>query len=205
MSGYRAEIEASAGPARLGRVGGGALLLVRVRLFDGPDAVERGTDLPDAFTDLHPYQARTLASVVDRIFPADEHSAAASEIGVVTYVDRALSGFCREHHETYRVGLRALDDVARSRYGAGFPDLGVEQQDELVARLWAGTLPDVVVPDQRTFAELLLAHVQEGLFADPAHGGNRDMQGWRFLRHPGLWLEHSAEENLAAEHVGKDG
>lgn len=62
MSGYRAEIEASAGPARLGRVGGGALLLVRVRLFDGPDAVERGTDLPDVFTDLHPYQARTLAS-----------------------------------------------------------------------------------------------------------------------------------------------
>lgn len=62
MSGYRAEIEASAGPARLGRVGGGALLLVRVRLFNGPDAVERGTDLPDVFCDLDPRQARTLAS-----------------------------------------------------------------------------------------------------------------------------------------------
>ena len=61
MSGYRAEIEASAGPARLGRVGGGALLLVRVRLFNGPDAVERGTDLPDVFTDLDPRAARTLA------------------------------------------------------------------------------------------------------------------------------------------------
>jgi hypothetical protein len=61
VSGYRAEIEASAGPSRLGRVGGGALLLVRVRLFDGPDAVERGTGLPDAFTDLDPRQARTLA------------------------------------------------------------------------------------------------------------------------------------------------
>lgn len=61
MSDYRAEIEASAGPARLGRVGGGALLLVRVRLFNGPDAVERGTCLPDVFTDLDPRQARTLA------------------------------------------------------------------------------------------------------------------------------------------------
>jgi hypothetical protein len=61
VSGYRAEIEASAGPARLGRVGGGALLLVRVRLFDGPDAVKRGTDLPDVFTDLDPRAARTLA------------------------------------------------------------------------------------------------------------------------------------------------
>ena len=61
MSGYRAQIEASAGPGRLGRVGGGALLLVRVRLFNGPDAVERGTDLPDVFTDLDPRAARTLA------------------------------------------------------------------------------------------------------------------------------------------------
>jgi hypothetical protein len=61
VSGYRAEIDATAGPARLGRVGGGALLLVRVRLFDGPDAVERGTDLPDVFTDLDPREARTLA------------------------------------------------------------------------------------------------------------------------------------------------
>jgi hypothetical protein len=61
VSGYRAEIEASAGPGRLGRVGGGALLLVRVRLFNGPDAIERGTDLPDVFTDLDPRAARTLA------------------------------------------------------------------------------------------------------------------------------------------------
>ncbi len=70
MSGYRAQIEASAGPSRLGRVGGGALLLVRVRLFDGPDAVERGTGLPDVFTDLDPRQARTLA--ISLIAAADD-------------------------------------------------------------------------------------------------------------------------------------
>jgi hypothetical protein len=70
VSGYRAQIEASAGPSRLGRVGGGALLLVRVRLFDGPDAVERGTGLPDVFTDLDPRQARTLA--ISLIAAADD-------------------------------------------------------------------------------------------------------------------------------------
>ncbi len=159
----------------------------------------------DALISLNPYQGRTLAAVFDRIFPADENSASASEIGAVTYLDRALSGFYREHHETYRVGLRALDEAARALHGAGFPDLAPEQQDDLVARLWAGTLPDFVVPDQRTFADMLLAHVQEGVFADPAHGGNRDLQGWRFLGHPGLWLEHSADENLATEPVTKGG
>jgi hypothetical protein len=70
MSGYRPQIEASAGPLRVGRVGGGALLLVRVRLFDGSDAVEAGTDLPDVFTDLDPRQARTLA--INLITAADD-------------------------------------------------------------------------------------------------------------------------------------
>jgi hypothetical protein len=57
MSGYRWEIEASAGPAREALVGGGAQLLVRVRLF------ECGVqDVPgDAFTDLRPTDARELA------------------------------------------------------------------------------------------------------------------------------------------------
>ncbi|HTT27747.1 MAG TPA: hypothetical protein VMG37_05010 [Solirubrobacteraceae bacterium] len=57
MSGYRSEINASAGPSRIGRVGGGALLLVRVRLFDcgGEDPQ------PDAYTDLLPRDARRLA------------------------------------------------------------------------------------------------------------------------------------------------
>lgn len=57
MSGYRCDVEASAGPARGALVGGGGQLLVRVRLFD------RGVqDAPgDAFTDLRPADARELA------------------------------------------------------------------------------------------------------------------------------------------------
>jgi hypothetical protein len=57
MSGYRWEIEASAGPAREGLVGGGSQLLVRVRLFDA--GVE--DPQPDAFIDLRPSCARHLA------------------------------------------------------------------------------------------------------------------------------------------------
>jgi len=54
MSGFRWEIEASAGPAREGIVGGGKQLLVRVRLFDDGQ--------PDAYTDLRPREARRLAA-----------------------------------------------------------------------------------------------------------------------------------------------
>ena len=57
MSGFRWEIEASAGPAREGLPHGDARLLVRVRLFDAD--VEHPQ--PDAFTDLRPACARHLA------------------------------------------------------------------------------------------------------------------------------------------------
>jgi hypothetical protein len=60
VSGFRWQIEASAGPAREGTVDGRAALLVRVRLFNEPD--ETGlTDKPDAFTDLRTTDARHLA------------------------------------------------------------------------------------------------------------------------------------------------
>jgi len=57
MSGYRGWAEASPGPARCGLVGGGAHLLVRVRLYD--DGAE--DPQPDAYCDLQPDEARQLA------------------------------------------------------------------------------------------------------------------------------------------------
>jgi hypothetical protein len=64
MSGYRCDAEAIAGPAREGLLYGAAQLLVRLRLFDGPGAVDETGGLscvPDAYTDLRPEQARHLA------------------------------------------------------------------------------------------------------------------------------------------------
>jgi hypothetical protein len=69
MSGFRWEIEASAGPAREAIIGG-ARLLVRVRLFNAPDQTGR-QDKPDAFTDLRTHDARELAF---ELLAAAEHA-----------------------------------------------------------------------------------------------------------------------------------
>jgi hypothetical protein len=64
MSGFRWEAEAFAGPAREGLLCGARQLLVRARLHNGPGAVDddgRPTNLPDAYTDLRPEEARHLA------------------------------------------------------------------------------------------------------------------------------------------------
>jgi gluconate 2-dehydrogenase alpha chain len=158
-----------------------------------------------ALVALGPREARTAAALFERFFPTDENGPGATEIGVLTYVDRALAGAYRDRADSYRLGLAALDRAARRLHNASFADCDVGQQDDLIAELKRGSLPDFRIPTQHDFFEMVRTHVREGLFADPAHGGNRDKKGWMFLGHPGIWLENSAEENLATEPVTKGG
>jgi hypothetical protein len=77
MSAFRWNVEAFAGPAREGLVGGGAKLLVRVRLFDEPEQTWPHTR-PDAFTDLRTDAARDLAF---ELLAAAEHADTLSRQG----------------------------------------------------------------------------------------------------------------------------
>ncbi|MEA2133655.1 MAG: gluconate 2-dehydrogenase alpha chain, partial [Solirubrobacteraceae bacterium] len=154
---------------------------------------------------LNAAEARTAAAIFERMFPAGEDGPGATAIGVVDYVDRALAGEYAEWAEAYRVGLATLDRVAREQHGTGLAGCAAADQDDLIERLEREQLPGFRVPGQRAFFDLLRAHLQEGLFADPAYGGNRDKQGWRLLGHTGVWFENAAEENLASEPVTKGG
>jgi hypothetical protein len=138
---------------------------------------ERMEEHTRALITLNPYEARTAAAIFERLFPADEHGPGATEIGVLTYVDLALAGIYKDKAEAYKLGLAALDRIARQRYGMPFAGCGSEQQDALITELERGTLPNFRVPDQRDFFNMLREHLQEGLFADPVHGGNRDKLG----------------------------
>ena len=49
------------------------------------------------------------------------------------------------------------------------------------------------------FSTPLRNHTIEGMFSDPAHGGNRDLAGWRLLGYPGPQPSYShAEQQLDA-------
>ncbi|HLL49728.1 MAG TPA: GMC family oxidoreductase, partial [Thermomicrobiales bacterium] len=162
-------------------------------------------DAHETFVVLTSREARTAGALFERMFPGDEQGPGAREIGVVNFLDRSLAGACREHLATYRGGLARLDDISRDRFSRGFADTGEPAQDSLLLELERGEIPNWIVPDQVTFFELLRSHLQEGLFSDPAYGGNRDKLGWRVLGHPGVWLTNTAEENLSPEPVTKGG
>jgi gluconate 2-dehydrogenase alpha chain len=158
-----------------------------------------------ASTSFNSTEARTLNAFFEQLFPADQESPGASSIGLLTYLDRALSGPYAKHLETYRLAIFALDQESQVRSGKLFADSTASQQGELVAALEQGKTTCFQAIEPKSFFELARGHLQEGLFCDPIYGGNRDHAGWRFLGHPGIWLENSAEENLTAKPVTKGG
>jgi gluconate 2-dehydrogenase alpha chain len=162
-------------------------------------------DHTPAYVSLSAEQARTLSALFGRMFPSDAETPGAVEIGAVDYVDRALAGAYRRHADTYRVGLTAIDGVARAEHGRALAECPVDQQDSLIAALERGALPGIAAPTQRAFFELLRTHLLEGLFADPIHGGNRDKLGWQVLGHPGVWDEYTEEESLSDQPANKGG
>lgn len=103
-------------------------------------------------------------------------------------------------HEIYRLGLRALNDFARSQFGGAFADLSEDQQDDLVGQIAEAESPPDVEGGKTggstglagfsdvsasTFFEVVQQHLIFGMFGDPLYGGNREFAGWRLVGYPG--------------------
>jgi gluconate 2-dehydrogenase gamma chain len=176
--------------------------------FRGRDSQMPKTSLPSApphveaapFAFLTRAEAATAAAAMGRIFPDDELGPGAIAAGTVYYLDCALSGAETHLQEHYRSGLRRLDAVAASRFGAVFVQCSPEQQDELIGAMEAGAVPEFGrSPGAPAFFDSLRNHTIEGMFCDPAHRGNRDLVGWKLLGYPGPQPGYShAEQQLDA-------
>jgi gluconate 2-dehydrogenase gamma chain len=92
--------------------------------------------------------------------------------------------------EHYRTALAALDRYCRAQSGGrAFVDLPADQQDALLQQLASNNIALEAV-DAQEFFEALLKDVQEGFFADPRYGGNRDMCAWKMIGFPGAHYDY---------------
>jgi hypothetical protein len=141
-------------------------------------------------------QLSVLGAAVDRIAPGDVSGAGAVELGVVDYIQVTLAEGVGA--TGWAAGLAALDACAEARHGRSFDACSEDERDGILAAFEAGTAGSGLV-DEVAFFELLRDHVLQGMFGDPAYGGNRDRGGWELLSYPGpklVWSE--AEQQLDA-------
>ena len=162
---------------------------------------------------LNEVEAKTIDAIASRIFPADDHSGGAHEAEVVVYIDRTLAGHARHLQAFYHNCLGELDAYCSTHFSGPFAELSEREQEEVLGRLDAhnvavgsgGQLPPPEptrdAPDQlspsttlRVFFDVIWEHTVQGMFCDPAYGGNRDAIGWRFLGFPGAQWSYSTEQ-----------
>ncbi|HEX3992510.1 MAG TPA: gluconate 2-dehydrogenase subunit 3 family protein [Acetobacteraceae bacterium] len=155
-----------------------------------------------------------VEAMVDRFIPPDPETPGGKDCGCAVFIDRQLAGSYGRaddiyaggpfQHGTkeqgdqssltpaaqYRVGLAALDQYCKAQFsGAGFSRLAGDKQDTVLKGLEDGSVMLRGV-DSKTFFHDMLIDTQQGFFADPVYGGNRDMASWKMIGFPGARYDY---------------
>jgi gluconate 2-dehydrogenase gamma chain len=92
--------------------------------------------------------------------------------------------------ETLRLGIKSMDTHCKKTYdGKVFAELSTAQQEDLLKAAEGGKLAlDDIAP--KLFFSNLLNEVRNGYFADPSHGGNKNMGAWKMIGYPGMRADY---------------
>jgi gluconate 2-dehydrogenase gamma chain len=162
-----------------------------------------------------PEEGADVEALVDRLIPPDPQTPGGKDAGCAVFIDRQLAGpygsarglYMRPPFEEnapgnmgpqspltpagrYRKTLAALDQHCTQAFaGKHFHQLSPEQQDKLIGSMESGELKLNGV-SSKAFFDHLLTNTQEGFFADPIYGGNRDMVAWKMVGFPGARYDY---------------
>jgi gluconate 2-dehydrogenase gamma chain len=154
-------------------------------------------------------EATAVEALADRIIPPDPQTPGGKDAGCAVYLDRQMAGPYghQDGHynrppfmpgaknfgpqskdgpaQKYRDGLAALDKYCRANFsGKRFAELADADKDKVLKGLEDGSAK-LDGADGKAFFDQLVKDVQEGFFADPIYGGNRDMVAWKMIGFPG--------------------
>jgi gluconate 2-dehydrogenase gamma chain len=169
---------------------------------------------PATYEYLNPDEAAFVEALVDHMVPADHLSPKGTDLGINIYIDRALAGAWGKGErlymqgpwkrgvpnqgyqlpltpaELYRAGIAATNAYCRKTFSKPFDQLDAAQREQVLVALSTAKITfDDGLP-VRTFWGTVYQTVQEGMFADPIYGGNRDKAGWKMLGFPGAIAVH---------------
>ncbi|HWD57113.1 MAG TPA: gluconate 2-dehydrogenase subunit 3 family protein [Stellaceae bacterium] len=158
-------------------------------------------------------EAATVEALVDRLIPPDPETPGGKDAGCAVFIDRQLAGPYGHfdglymegpfHDGTkeqgpqsplnpadhYRKALAALDAYCRkSEGGKRFLELDDGAKDKIIAGLENGSVD--LGGAKGSFFKQLLKDTQQGFFADPIYGGNKEMAGWKMIGFPGARYDY---------------
>lgn len=172
------------------------------------------TDTPYTPTFFSAAEWAFINAACDRLIPHDDIGPGAIELGVPEFLDRHmqtpyasgdiwyLQGPFLEApaefgyqgrlplRDILRHGSKAMDARAAGAHGGKtFAQLEHADQEKLLQAAEKGEL-DLDGLSSKIFFAYLLGEVRNGYFADPRHGGNRNMGAWKMIGYPGMRADY---------------
>ncbi len=171
---------------------------------------------PEVWLTLNATEAAFTKAAVDTLIPADELTPSGTDVGLATFIDRQLAGgfgngaklyrqgpflpakpelgyqLALTPREFYRAGVEATNEWTKKTYGKEFDRLTPEQREETLKAMEEGK-PEFVGFSSALFFDALLTLTQEGFFADPMYGGNKNKVAWKMIGFPGLPASYREE------------
>ncbi len=169
---------------------------------------------PATYEYLNLEEAAFVEALVDHMVPEDHLGPKGTDLGINVYIDRALAGAWGKGErlymqgpwkrgvpnqgyqlpltpaELYRAGIAATNAHCRKTFSKPFDQLDAAQREQVLVGLSTAKITfDDGLP-VRTFWGTVYQTVQEGMFADPIYGGNRNKAGWKMLGFPGAIAVH---------------
>jgi gluconate 2-dehydrogenase gamma chain len=139
-------------------------------------------------------EAAAIGAFVDRLIPSDAATGpGAKEANVLRYIDWALAGALPMFRDAYGQAVVGLDNYARAKYGTIFAGLTTAQQDAVLTDMDTNKATGFA-PNAKAVFEMIRTHAVQGMFGDPAHGGNVGFVGWKLVRFPGPRLSITAAD-----------
>jgi len=130
-----------------------------------------------------PDEALCVISLCEQIIPKDQ-SPGATDAGVIYYIDRQLSGVFHYDQETYRMGIKNLQDYSARNHGKTFESLISAEQIKLMKMMESNQIgeKDWTSGKASDFFNLIRSHTMQGFYGSPIHGGNKDFMSFEMLR-----------------------
>jgi gluconate 2-dehydrogenase gamma chain len=183
------------------------------------------TPQPAGYTFFQPQEALFIEAVADHMIPKDELTPSGTDIGLATFIDRALAGSWGKGDrlymqgpwqrgsanqgyqlpltpaQLYRAAIAGCNAHCRTAYKQTFDRCTSEQKEAFLRELSSGKITLAGGLAGRAFFDVLYQNVIEGMFSDPIYGGNRDKIGWKMIGFPGVAANNA--ENVKQYNNGR--
>jgi gluconate 2-dehydrogenase gamma chain len=136
-----------------------------------------------AYRFFTPEEALCIIAFSEQIIPKDQ-SPGATDAGVIHYIDRQLAGVFHYDQETYRTGIKDLQDYCARNHGKTFELLIPVEQIKLMKMMESNQIGEKEWTSGHAsdFFNLIRSHTMQGFYGSPIHGGNKDFMSFEMLR-----------------------